>query len=48
MKKPQKKPAIPTTRSSTRATTIQASEVAKPKGKRTPDTTEPSEPAKKT
>lgn len=48
LKKPQQKPAIPITRSSTRATTVQATKVVKPKDKRTLDTTELSEPAKKT
>lgn len=48
MKKPQQKPIVPTTRSSTRETTIQEREFLKPKGKRTPEIVEMSEPTKKT
>lgn len=47
VKKPQQKPAVPTTRSSTRETIVQEKQVAKPKGKRTPDTMNVSEHIKK-
>lgn len=48
MKKPQQNLDVPTTRSSTRVATIQVSEIMKPKGKRTPNIVESSEPIKKT
>lgn len=48
LEKAMKKPDVCNTRSSTREATIQASEILYPKGKRTPDTTEPSELVKKT